>query len=266
MSYKIKLPLFEGPLDLLLYLVKKDHLNIYDIPISQVTQQYLDYLELMKILDLAVAGEFLVMAATLLQIKSKMLLPAPSEEQPPQEDDPRAELIKQLLEYERFKQIAQELRQKETDQQDIFKRPRALERDIPEGPPQAQYFESSIFDLISAFSRALKDTSKDLFYSVIKDEFTVEEKVHEILHDLLLRPAIGLSELFGQCSQKVEIIVTFLAILELVKMKEVVCLQKEPFGPIEVARNINNIIPYDDASEPETACGPDQSPAAGTGN
>lgn len=266
MSYKIKLQLFEGPLDLLLYLVRKDHLNIYDIPIAQVTQQYMEYLELMKILDLNVAGEFLVMAATLIQIKSKMLLPAPEEEQPPQEDDPRAELIKQLLEYERFKEIAQELRQKETDQQDIFKRPRAFEKDIPEGPLDAQYFESSIFDLISAFSRALKDTSRDLFYSVIKDEFTVEEKVHAILHDLLLRPSIGLTELFERSRDKVEMIVTFLAVLELVKMKEVVCRQQAPFGPIEMVRNVNNIMPYDPTSEPEDAGGIDQSPAAGTGN
>jgi segregation and condensation protein A len=266
MSYKIKLQLFEGPLDLLLYLVKKDHLNIYDIPIAQVTEQYMNYLELMQILDLNVAGEFLVMAATLIQIKSKMLLPAPAEEQPQEEEDPRSELIKQLLEYERFKQIAQELRQKETDQQDIFKRPRLLERDIPEGPPSSQYFESSIFDLISAFSRAVHDTSKDLFYSVIKDEFTVEEKIHDILHDLLLRPSIRLSELFERAGQKVEIIVTFLAVLELVRMKEIICRQKEAFGSIEVIRNVNNIIPYEQHSEPQDPAGDDQSAAAGTGN
>jgi segregation and condensation protein A len=266
MSYKIKLQLFEGPLDLLLYLVKKDHVNIYDIPIAQVTQQYMDYIELMKILDLNIAGEFLVMAATLIQIKSKMLLPVPEVEQPQEEDDPRSELIKQLLEYERFKQIAQELRQKETNQQDIFKRPHALERDIPEGPPTAQYFESSIFDLISAFSRALQDTPKDLFYSVIKDEYTVEEKIHSILHDLLLRPSIELSELFEQARQKVEIIVTFLAVLELVRMKEIICRQKEPFGSVEVIRNIENIIPYEPTSESENSSGDDQSPAAGTGN
>jgi segregation and condensation protein A len=266
MSYKIRLQLFEGPLDLLLYLVKKDHLNIYDIPISQVTQQYMDYLELMKILDLNVAGEFLVMAATLIQIKSKMLLPVPEVEQPQEEDDPRAELIRQLLEYERFKQIAQELRQKETDQQEIFKRPHMLERDIPEGPPTAEYFESSIFDLISAFSRALKDTPKDLFYNVIKDEFTVEEKIHQILHDLLLRSSIGLSELFDNARDKVEIIVTFLAVLELVRMKEIVCRQKEPFGSVEVIRNVNNIIPYEPTGATEDDGGADQSPEAGTGS
>lgn len=266
MSYKIKLQLFEGPLDLLLYLVKKDHVNIYDIPIAQVTEQYMDYLELMQILDLNIAGDFLVMAATLIQIKSKMLLPAPEDQAPEEEDDPRAQLVQQLLEYERFKQIAQELRQKETDQQDIFKRPRVIEKDIPEGPPDPQYFESSIFDLISAFSRALKETPKELFYSVIKDEYTVEEKVREIIRDMLLKPVLYLPELFEKAGHKLEIIVTFLAVLELVRMKEVVCRQKEAFGPVEIVRNTNTIIPYDPNSESENASGGDQSPAVGAGN
>jgi segregation and condensation protein A len=242
MSYKIKLELFEGPLDLLLYLVKKDHLNIYDIPIAMVTEQYIAYLELMESLDLSVAGEFLVMAATLMQIKSKMLLPAQEEEK--EQEDPRDDLVKQLLEYERFKEIAKELRQRETDQQDIFKRPRLSDKDIP-AAQQPVYFEAGIFELISAFSRALAETPKDIFYSVIKDEFTIEEKIHGILHDLLLRPFISLTELFAAAKNKIEIIVTFLAILELVRMKEIVCRQKEPFADIEIVRNEFNIIPYE---------------------
>jgi len=215
----------------------------------------MEYMELMKILDLNLAGEFLVMAATLMQIKSKMLLPAPEQEEPPEEDDPRADLVRQLLEYERFKEIAQELRKKETDQQDIFKRPRILEKDIPEGPPSKEYFEASIFDLISAFPCAIKDTSRDLFYSVVKDEFTVEEKVHSILHELLLQPSLGLDELFARARDKTEIIVTFLAVLELVKLKEVCCRQESPFGPIELVRNVNNITPYEPISEPEDTGG-----------
>ena len=106
MSYKIKLEIFEGPLDLLLYLVKKDHLNIYDIPIAAVTEQYVQYINLMQLLDLNIAGDFLVMAATLMQIKSKMLLPAQeSEQQQEEQEDPRAELVKRLLEYEKFPSI-----------------------------------------------------------------------------------------------------------------------------------------------------------------
>jgi len=244
MSYKIKLELFEGPLDLLLYLVKRDHLNIYDIPIARVTEQYLVYLELMKFLDLNIAGEFLVMAATLMQIKSKMLLPAEESVQTQEGQlDPREELIRQLLEYERFKEIAEDLRKKEQDQQDIFKRPKVKEDRIPDEP--AAYFEASIFDLINAFSKALEETPKELFYDIIKDEFTIEEKIHDILHFLLLRTSVSLSELFSQAKNKIEIIVTFLAILELIRLKEIIACQKELFGEIEIIRNQENIIPYD---------------------
>jgi len=247
MSYKIKLELFEGPLDLLLYLVKKDHLNVYDIPIAKVTEQYLQYLNLMQLLDLNVAGEFLVMAATLMQIKSKMLLPAEessAEEQT--EEDPRAELVRRLLEYERFKQIAESLRQKEEDQREVFKRPKVeVQQPLEADGKKEVYFEASIFDLINAFSRALKDVPKEVFYEVIKDEFTIEEKVHEILHLVLVTPSVRVSELFSKAKHKIEIIVTFLAILELVRMKEIIALQNELFQDVEIVRNKNNIIPYE---------------------
>ena len=244
MSYKIKLQLFEGPLDLLIYLVKKDHLNIYDIPIAKVTEQYMVYLELMKSLDLNIAGEFLVMAATLIQIKSKMLLPPdPTEQLLEEQADPREELVRQLLEYERFKEIALELRQRETNQQDVFKRPKPNEKDIPQTAPV--YFEASIFDLITAFSKALEEIPKDIFYNVVKDEYSIEDKVHTILHLLLVRNSVTLAELFGQAKDKMEIIVTFLAILELIRLKEIIAQQKELFGEIEVVRNQNNIIPYE---------------------
>ena len=249
MSYKVRLELFEGPLDLLLYLVKKDHLNIYDIPIAKVTEQYLQYLELMQLLDLNIAGEFLVMAATLLQIKSKMLLPA-EEVKPEEEEDPRAELVQRLLEYERFKEIAETLRQRETSQQEIFKRPKVASE--IEAPQEAGgYFEASIFDLISAFSKALEEIPKNVFYEVIKDEFTIEEKVHRILHLLLVEDSVRISALFGQAKHKIEIIVTFLAILELIRMKEVVARQKDIFGEIEICRNRENILPYEKRNAPE---------------
>lgn len=250
MSYRIKLELFEGPLDLLLYLVKRDHLNIYDIPISTITEQYLTYLELMKGLDLNIAGEFLVMAATLMQIKSKMLLP-PDETQQEEEDqdDPRQELVKQLLEYERFKEIAQELRKRENDQREIYRRPQLDEKELPEAPPA--YFEASIFDLITAFSKALEETPKELFYNVIKEEFTIEDKVHQILHRLLIDSSIKLSELFSESKNKLEIIVTFLSVLELIRLKEIVARQMEPFGDIDVVRNQQNILPPDESEREE---------------
>lgn len=245
MSYKIKLEIFEGPLGLLLYLVKKDHLNIYDIPIASVTQQYLDYLKLMQLLDLNIAGEFLVMAATLLEIKSRMLLPAQktSEEQA-ETEDPRAELVKQLLEYEKFKKIAEELRRKGQERKEVFSRPKAPIQDYATQDKEEVYFEASLFDLINAFSQALKEVPAELFYEVIKDEFTIEEKIHQILHLLLEKNSISLSDLFSKAKNKFEIIATFLSILELIRLREIKARQKKLFGEIVITRNRENIIPY----------------------
>ena len=248
MNYKIRLDMFEGPLDLLLYLVKKDHLNIYDIPIAKVTEQYLEYINFMQLLDLDIVGDFLVMAATLMQIKSKMLLPATEAPAEEEQEDPRAELVKRLLEYEKFKQIAENLREKELGQQDVFKRPKtefpadAQDKTKEEGD---KYFEASLFDLISAFSQALKDIPKEVFYEVIKDQFTVEQKVHDILHLLLIETEVKLSTLFSKSKDKLEIIVIFLAILELAKMKEIVARQAAAFEDIIISRNKENIIPYE---------------------
>ncbi|MDP2940646.1 MAG: segregation/condensation protein A [Candidatus Omnitrophota bacterium] len=243
MNYKIKLEMFEGPLDLLLYLVKKDHLNIYDIPIAKVTEQYLQYLNLMQFLDLDIAGEFLVMAATLMQIKSKMLLPA--QEDPQEEpEDPRAELVRRLLEYEKFKEIAENLRQRETGQREVFKRPKSeINKELEAG--EEVYFEASIFDLLNAFSQALKDVPKEVFYEVIKDEWTIEQKIHEILHLLLINPAARLSGLFQKAKSKIEIVVIFLAILELIKLKEIAARQSGLFQENEITRNKGNIITYE---------------------
>jgi len=253
MGYKIKLEVFEGPLDLLLYLVKKDHLNIYDIPISKVTEQYLQYINLMQMLDLNIAGEFLVMAATLMQIKSKMLLPAEEGQGIEAEDeDPREELVRRLLEYEKFKEIAEDLRQKETDQREIFKRPK-VEAEAQGAEKKDGYFEASIFDLINAFSRALKDVPKEVFYEVVKDKFTMEEATHQILHLLLVNPEVRLSELFGRSKNKLEIIVTFLAVLELIKMKEIIARQSELFQEIDIVRNKENIVPYERRDETSAA-------------
>lgn len=250
MSYKIKLEIFEGPFDLLLYLIKKNELNIYDIPIASMLEQYLQYLELMRLLDLNVAGEFIVVAATLMQIKSKMLLPQevnPLDEIPEDERDPRAELVKRLLEYRQFKEAADQLRVKERARQDIFKRQPVLE-DKESGE---SFFEASLFDLINAFSRALKDVPKELFYEVIKDEFTVEGKVHELLHRFMETPRISLASLFVQARSKIEIIATFLAVLELIRLKEVIVVQKAVFGDIEVFRNKEKMAPV--AAEPVSA-------------
>lgn len=219
---KIRLDIFEGPLDLLLYLIKKDHLNIYDIPIAAVVEQYVQFLELMKFLDINIASEYLVMAAHLISIKSKMLLPQPQEEVPP-EEDPREELVRRLLEYEKFKEAAEVLRTKEFERNKYFRRPSAQ---MPEGET---YIEASIFDLISAFKTALKDVPKDIFFEVVKDEFTMEDKIHDLLHLLLVRETIGLEELFSSAKNKLEIVIIFLAILELIKLKEIIAVQQDLF-------------------------------------
>ncbi len=242
MTYKIKLEVFEGPLDLLLYLIKRNELNIYDIPISGILEQYLQYLEMMRLLDLNIAGEFIVMAATLMQIKSKMLLPQEpnlAEEISDEEKDPRAELVRRLLEYKQFKEAADQLRLKERTRQEIFKRQTVFD-DKESGET---YFEASLFDLINAFSKVLKDIPQELFYEVIKDEFTVEGKVHELLHLFMERPRIRLTGLFSQARSKLEVITTFLAVLELIRLKEVIVVQKALFDEIEVMRNRENIVP-----------------------
>jgi len=243
MSYKLKLEMFEGPLDLLLYLIKKDQINIYDIPIAQVTDQYLEYLEMIKLMDLDIVGDFLVMAATLLQIKSRTLLPPDPTTEEEQEEDPRDELVKRLLEYKKFKEVAEGLREKEQGRQDLFSRTfdADLTKEIKEEAKEV-YFEASLFDLIAAFSKVLKNVSKETFYEVIKDEHTVEQKIHDILHLLLEQPSILLMELFNRAKNKIEIIVIFMAILELIRLREILVLQKRLFGEIEIMRNKENMV------------------------
>jgi len=249
MSHKIKLEFFEGPLDLLLYLIKKNEVSIYDIPIATITEQYLQYIEVMKLLDLDIVGEFLVIAASLMQIKSKMLLPQP--EEPTEEDieDPRAELVNRLIEYQKYKDAAEELRRREIARKNIFIREpdkKTEERFLRE--PGEVYFEASLFDLISAFSKTMKEVPREVFYEVMRDEFTVEQKIHDILHILLEEPEVSLQALFQKSINKLEIIATFLAILELIRVKEIIIIQRQLFGDIRIIRNKENIKPY--AGEP----------------
>ncbi len=249
MNYKLKLEFFEGPLDLLLYLIKKNEVNICDISIADVTEQYLQYIELMKLLDLDVIGDFLVMAATLIQIKSRMLLPQ-EETQEEEEEDPRSELVKRLLEYQKFKEAATELREREVKQKEFFVRP-ADDSIKAEHQEKEVYFEASLFDLISAFSNALKDLPKEAFYEIIKDEYTVDEKIHDLLHMLLIKPEVSIVDLFKRSRNKLEVVAYFLAILELIRLKEIVVVQRQVFGEIKIIRNTSNIT-IDGRKSPET--------------
>ncbi len=265
MSYKLKLDIFEGPLDLLLYLIKKNDINVYDIPIAKITDQYMEYIEMMKLLDLEFVGDFLVMAATLMQIKSRMLLP-PDPSQEEEEADPRDELVRKLQEYKVFKEIADHLKTMETERQKLF--PRKMDEDLlkeMEEESKEVYFEASLFDLINAFTKALNRFKESPVYEVRPEEFTVEQKIHDILHALLRQPRVLLTEFFVNTSSKMEVIVTFMAILELIRLREIKVMQKRLFSDIEVFRNLEKeaaVTPPDNpaGSSPESA--PDPEPAA----
>ena len=242
MTYKLKLEMFEGPLDLLLYLIKKDEINIYDIPITQVTEQYMEYIEMMKLCNLDIVGEFLVMAATLIQIKSKMLLPPDPCEVEATEEDPRDELVRRLLEYKKFKEIADNLKEKESLRRDLF--PRTIDAQmVDELKEDAKevYYEASLFDLINAFTATLRRLPEETAYQIVQEEYTVDQKIHMILHRLMDRERIVLSELLSDSKSKMEVIVTFISVLELIRLKEILVVQPHLFAEIEIIRNKENV-------------------------
>jgi segregation and condensation protein A len=232
-EYKVKLEVFEGPLDLLLYLIKKDEIDIYDIPIERITKQYLQYLDAFKILDLDIAGDFVVMAANLIYIKSRSLLPV--NQQPPdemaEEEDPRWELVRQLIEYKKFKDAAAHLQNCEAAQENLFTR-------LPEKPDltaERPIGEVSIFDLINAFNNVLKrlNTTEDL-REIFEENYSVSDKIDLIMKMTSSGVALKFSELFAHVASRTEVVVTFLALLELIRLKQIRCLQPETFGEIEI--------------------------------
>jgi segregation and condensation protein A len=227
-SYRVKLEIFEGPLDLLLYLIKKDEIDIYDIPISHITEQYLTYLELMKELDISVAGDFLVMASTLIYIKSKMLLP-PEPKAGGEDDlseDPRAELVERLLEYQKFKSAAQMLYSRGEIESACYTRgPIETDTSNPE-------VSATVFDMLRVFREILKRAEAKIEMEIARDEMTVSEKLAQI-HALLEEcERINVRELFEMSRSKRELIITFLALLELVKEWKIYLTQSELFGDI----------------------------------
>jgi segregation and condensation protein A len=231
-DYKVQLEVFEGPLDLLLYLIKKDELNIYDIPIERITSSYMQYLDLMRMLDLNIAGEFIVMAATLMMIKSRLLLPV--EERPDLEDeeDPRWDLVRQLVEYKKFKDAAQHLEALEHLQENIFVRDGEV---VNLGPdPEVGLQDVSIFDLISAFNEALKKAKKEDLHEIFTDRYTVAEQVDFIMNLIKREGHVLLTRVFQGMEHRYQIVCTFLAVLELMRMKQIRTIQSEQFGEIEV--------------------------------
>jgi segregation and condensation protein A len=231
-STQVQLPIFEGPLDLLLHLIKKNEVSITDIPIATITEQYLATLELMETLSLDLAGEFLVMASTLVHIKSRMLLPAGTEGADDEEEgvDPREELVRRLLEYQRYKDAASELEQREVLTRDVFVRAAVPTEEV--GP--RAFREISVFELLSALKRVIDRLPKDTFHDVTLDKITVREKM-TLLLDILRREASVLFEsLFADVKSRMEVVVTFLAMLELVKVRAIRIYQEEMAGPIMI--------------------------------
>lgn len=232
-DYAVRLDVFEGPLDLLLYLIRKDEIDIYDIPIEHVTRQYNEYLRLMKLLDLDIAGEFLVMSATLMMIKSRMLLPV--EERPEleeEEEDPRLDLVRQLLEYKKFKEAADHLDLLEAQQQNVFTREDEhleLGKDASLGLRDLE-----LFDLLSAFNHALERLEQEPTHDIFADAFTVARQIERVLERLASEKTFSLTAMFRDMRYRGELVCTFLALLELSRLKHVRFTQSEAMGEIEV--------------------------------
>jgi segregation and condensation protein A len=233
-DYKVKLEVFEGPLDLLLYLIKQDEIDIYDISLERVTSQYLEYLQAFKELNIELAGEFIVMAANLIYLKSRSLLPR--DQQPPEEDaeedDPRWELIRQLIEYKKFKDAAAELHLRALEQESIFVRDSGSCLVVQE---PLRLADVGIFQLISAFQSVLKRMeARDDVQEIFSERFSVSEKIDSILQRLANGSGLRFSDLFGAATSRVEVVVTFLALLELIRLKQVRAIQKNVFEDIEI--------------------------------
>lgn len=228
----IKLARFEGPLDLLLHLIKRDEIDIYDIPIAHITQQYLAYLELMRALDLEVAGDFLVMAATLMRIKAKMLLPLPAVGDEEDEGDPREELVQRLVEYRQFKEAAGTLKLREEDRRQLFERGMVPGEDEMGPLPLAP---ASLFDMLDALHRVMaRRPGEPVVYEVAGEVYDVEDKMSLIARLAAEQGSVGFAELLEACQARLEMIVTFMALLELIKLGRVSVVQPEAFGDIRV--------------------------------
>lgn len=231
-AYQVSIEEFEGPLDLLLHLIKKNEVDIYNIPIAAITRQYLDYIDLMKDLNLDIAGEFLVMAATLIQIKSKMLLPPSVEEEAEEEEeDPRAELVRRLLEYQKYKEAAVMLGQRELLGRDIFAR-KFPSADLATCEAEEDPTEVELFELIEAFQRVLAKVSVANFHEVGADGVSIADKIAEVLSLLEGKEAVPFESLFLTEVTRDGLVVTFLAILELCKLKLIRISQARSLGTI----------------------------------
>lgn len=233
-DYKVLLDVFEGPLDLLLYLIKKDEVDISDIPIGRITDQYMEYLNLMKVLDLNVAGDFMVMSATLMLLKSRMLLPVDecADQDGVEEDDPRCDLVRQLVEYKKFKDVACHLEGLEMQMENVFGR--ASEHVELGESPEVDLRDASIFDLVSSLNDVLGRVPEEGLQEIFAEEYTVSQKEAYVIEVLEIATRLCVTDLFEGMTSRQEIVCTFLAVLELMKVNKIMAVQDAHFDAIVV--------------------------------
>ncbi|MEE8340565.1 MAG: segregation/condensation protein A [Candidatus Neomarinimicrobiota bacterium] len=230
--YKIHLENFDGPLDLLLFFIRRDEIDIYDIPISSITREYLDALDQMQQINIGVAGEFIEMAATLMRIKSKMLLPRPQTEE--EIEDPRSPLVQQLLEYQRYKDLAQQLENLAAERSYYFSR--GYESPIPFGEedPGVYLRQVSLYDIAHYFKVAMENKPMISRYELQREDISLDDQKAIILANLDEKGFLKFSVLVTKLETKIEVIVTFLAILEMIRNEEIVIIQRKLFGELEI--------------------------------
>jgi segregation and condensation protein A len=252
-DFPVRLQNFEGPLDLLLHLIRKHEVDIYDIPIALVTQQYLEYLDLMTEMDLDLAGEFLVMAATLIHIKSKMLLPRPDPTQDEPEEDPREALVRRLIEHQRFKAAAELLHEKEIQRSAQWSRPDERVANLVGEAPEPE-LEVDLFSLMAAFKQVLERARKRPRVLLPPEQISIEDRIAQLEARLAEQDACGFEELFADVDTRAGMIVTFLAILEMIRLKRVRVFQQTQTGPIRVYRRDRpDSAPFSGAGSPTGA-------------
>jgi segregation and condensation protein A len=234
---KITLPLYEGPLDLLLDMIRRQKIDIYDIPIARITEQYLEYLHLMKELNVDVASEFLLIAAQLIYIKSRMLLPPDPDAPPEESEDPRAELVRRLLEYDKFKNAAQMLYQREMVENAAWSNAGPLPVEEADLEPEMTV---GVYDLVRAFREILKRSEETPTLDVAREEFSIEQMMGFLFDNILAsRGKITLTEILPRINNRRGLITAFLALLELTRLKAIYLFQDEPFGEITAQANPN---------------------------
>ena len=247
-AYKVSLPSFEGPLDLLLHLCQKHELDILNIPIGFVTEKYLEYLSVMQLMNLDVAAEYLVMAATLAHIKSKMLLPSPPPGQeddaiPEEEEDPREALIRRLLEYQKYKQAAADLLSRGIQGADVFTRGVVIEEAVASGlPPLA---EVPLYSLVEAFQRVLAKSKVKITHDVVADRISLTDRIHQLVDMLKARHRMMFEELFEGVTSRFDLVITFLALLEMTKLRMTRLFQTEPLAPLYVEAVLLDAVSLD---------------------